>query len=480
MKSSGAFSGSAAKAMGVAGVIAVMAALLLVPAMINGFPFIFYDTGTYLRAAVTLTVPEDRPIYYSVFARALHWHASAWPIVIVQSLVIAALILALGHRLFAVGLFGARPSDRRGVWFYIALAAALCLGTSLPWFAGLLIPDIFAPALIIAILLTGFCWDRLSVAERIALPLGIALCISFHYGNLLLALGGFLVFAVLAAAGWRPRTRAWPRFAAMAGAIVLGVAALILPNAIAFGQPVMSPGGSSFLLGRLLDDGSALDTLKDECPVRDWRICAELDGIEAYRLSLIGNPQAGFSPLTNYYLWLGPLTRLGGFRAHAEEAREIVGETIARDPLRVAGDAAKNVSRQLFTFQVGDGIPALPAWDFVFDTLDFVFGSETSAEVRLTLQAKGAWPFERLNILFDVVLILSLIPLAAALVRGRKYDPPAFYIVLALVLFLIGNAAATGGLSGVFDRYQARVIWLMPLFGVLLWRRWGGLMLRAQ
>ena len=45
-----------------------------------------------------------------------------------------------------------------------------------------------------------------------------------------------------------------------------------------------------------------------------------------------------------------------------------------------------------------------------------------------------------------------------------------FWIVAAGGLFvvMVGNALLCGALSGVNDRYQARLIWLVPLFAVLV------------
>jgi hypothetical protein len=38
----------------------------------------------------------------------------------------------------------------------------------------------------------------------------------------------------------------------------------------------------------------------------------------------------------------------------------------------------------------------------------------------------------------------------------------------AVLVALVANAAATGGLSGVFPRYQARIAWLLPAAALLL------------
>jgi hypothetical protein len=45
--------------------------------------------------------------------------------------------------------------------------------------------------------------------------------------------------------------------------------------------------------------------------------------------------------------------------------------------------------------------------------------------------------------------------------------------LLALVVAVLANALAAGALSGVHDRYQARIAWLLPLGAWLAWRASG-------
>jgi hypothetical protein len=40
-------------------------------------------------------------------------------------------------------------------------------------------------------------------------------------------------------------------------------------------------------------------------------------------------------------------------------------------------------------------------------------------------------------------------------------------VIFGLFGFLISNAMITGGISAVFDRYQSRVIWLLPAISLL-------------
>ena len=132
-------------------IILAMSGLFLVPALDNGFPFVFGDTGTYLNAALERYIPEDRPIYYSIFTRLFDRRVSPWPSVIVQSLLTAWMIWY-----FASEFFSLTAASR-----LLSVALLLALATSLPWFVGQLTPDIFTALMILALTLLCFSRDTL-------------------------------------------------------------------------------------------------------------------------------------------------------------------------------------------------------------------------------------------------------------------------------------------------------------------------------
>ena len=45
------------------------ALLLLSVPVLNGYPLVYSDTGTYLRTAFEGYVPPDRPVWYGLFLR---------------------------------------------------------------------------------------------------------------------------------------------------------------------------------------------------------------------------------------------------------------------------------------------------------------------------------------------------------------------------------------------------------------------------
>lgn len=114
--------------------IAAMALVLLVPALWNGFPLIYPDTGGYLERPLLGTLEMGRSALYGAFlltGAPLHF----WPNIAVQALIMAWLIFLV---LRAHGL--ARPALALGIVIVLALT------TSLPWFASQLMPDMLFPA----------------------------------------------------------------------------------------------------------------------------------------------------------------------------------------------------------------------------------------------------------------------------------------------------------------------------------------------
>jgi len=78
-------------------------------------------------------------------------------------------------------------------------------------------------------------------------------------------------------------------------------------------------------------------------------------------------------------------------------------------------------------------------------------------------QQRGEWNFTIINIVQLPVALASLwwlmVSLRDACQRRRRRAVLTAYLLLAL----IGNAAICGMLSGAHNRYQSRLIWIVPL-----------------
>ncbi len=75
------------------------------------------------------------------------------------------------------------------------------------------------------------------------------------------------------------------------------------------------------------------------------------------------------------------------------------------------------------------------------------------------LELIPAW-MQRLHIALASVSILAVLVLAWRAVRRRE---PIGGLYLVIPVMLVANAVVAGALSGVFDRYQSRFVWLAPL-----------------
>src|SRR5260370_26617908 len=68
----------------------------------------------------------------------------------------------------------------------------------------------------------------------------------------------------------------------------------------------------------------------------------------------------------------------------------------------------------------------------------------------------------------------SLVVIAVWTVFVRQWSRRVVGVTAIIVFVVIANAAVTGILSNVEDRYQARVIWLVPLLAGVLVLAWLG------
>ncbi|WP_205963516.1 hypothetical protein [Roseicella aquatilis] len=420
--------------------VAVGAALLLWPALLNGYPLVFSDTGAFLAQTIEGWPVWDKPLVYGPLLHALHWRLSLWLPMAAQGLVLSWLLWLVQRAAAGVG-----PGQ------HLLLCAGLAAATAAPWFAALLMPDWLAPALVLAIVLLAFAWDSLGGWERAALLLLALLACAAHLSHLPVAVA--LVLLVLAVQrDWRPALRcALP----LAGALAL----LLGANLWTHGRPAVSPYGAVFALARLVADGPAARTIAARCPGSGWHLCR----------------WAGRLPVgSDEFLWSGdgPVwaartdgAQPGGPISLAPEAQRIVAETLWREPLPVLRAAAGNTLRQLGMVRVGDTLGAENLQASVARQLALGFPPAEQARFATGQQARGllrqaAAPFLALH---AAALLLG----AAGTLLALRHPGLPRRLALCVLLGLLVNAAATGALSGPHDRYQARIAWLLPLTALL-------------
>jgi hypothetical protein len=439
------------------GWIAVFGPALVVfvaPALVNGFPLFFDDTGTYLRCGVQEWNPGDRPVYYGLFLAPLHLRLTLWPVVLAQSAVaLAVLAIFFNHAL--------APLPRLHLALLLLLSGLL---SSLPFFASQIMPDVFAPLMVAAMASLVFYRERLSRLERGFLFLVVLASICFHQAN-------FLIAGVALAAAWLFRLLVTRRlgglgpFVAPGLAVALGVGLLMAPNFVRHHRLTTTPAGSAFFLAKVIEDGPGLDYLTAVCPARRYPICSQVPMIRRYR-DTASPALLRAAPLTDFILWDGPIRDAGGWPAVTPYARAVSFAAIHREPGAFVRASVQDFASQLMRFATGDSMGRLHLTAFMLRSLRQEFPAGVTRDLMRSRQETGTLHLEAVSLADQTVVVLGAALLIGLLAAGA--EPTLAAVVPTFLVAIVGNAMVAGVLSGVHDRYQSRITSLVVVAGLAL------------
>ena len=431
--------------MSAAPAVLAAALLLALPALVNGYPLVFIDTVSYLEQTVLWSVSWDKTYVYGPFLLLGHWRLSLWGALALQCTAIAWLLWLVARVVWG----GARTGA------FLALVLGMVALTSLPWFAATLMPDVLSGVVVLCLFLLGFAAERLARGETAVVVAFGAVAVGSHLSHLVVAAA---VVAIVLLVGRRLRP-------ALLAALPVGLAVvtLLTVNLVANGRAVLSANGATFLLARLQDDGPATRLLRERCPAAGWHLCAHVHRLPMDSDEFLWDPE---SPLHREAD--GTPIFMGSVRI-APEAREIVAATLAAYPLDVAAAMLRNGLRQIGMTRIGDTLGNEHLELSARRMIVAGFPHEL-AQFDTALQMRG--------LLQDAVAPLHL-PQAAALLlavpvalfawwhAARSGDRVRLGLLLAALVGLSANALVTGALSKPHHRYEARIVWLLPLAAVL-------------
>ncbi|MEZ5785825.1 MAG: hypothetical protein R3D62_04940, partial [Xanthobacteraceae bacterium] len=306
-----------------------MTGVLLWPALWNGFPLIFPDTGGYLLRPVEGTLALGRSAIYGVFL-LVGKPLDFWPNVAAQAIGTVLIIRIL--------LRTCDLATEPALVIVLALAAL----SSLPWYVSQLMPDILVGWAVLALFLLAVHRDALGRIEALVLGALVAFAIASHMATLALCLGLIACFALLRLAAPRiglARPRLGPPALAVAAGIMLGP----LSNYLIAGQFAFTPGGTSFVFSRVLQDGLIRRYLDEHCPDETIRLCR-------YKNELPGT--------ADEWLWTyaSPIHKLGGAAAFAPESRRMILKTMRAYPVEHARTAAAAAVTQFMSWAIARSI----------------------------------------------------------------------------------------------------------------------------
>jgi putative flippase GtrA len=408
-----------------------------------------------------------RSPYYGIFFYTLAHRGTLWLLSAVQAFCCAWLLFLLWRSM--------APSAP--AWTYYTLMAALAAGTSLPWVASFAMPDIFAAVMIAAIALILFYRSELARWEQIGVIALATASISFHGSHLLLAIALIPAGVVLAR-----MLRAEPRTIKVYAGVLASAVAVCMAASWIYAQAIQWKTGDElrrppFLAARVIADGPGRAYLRDSCAKgAAWVLCGFRNQplTDSDMILWSAKPEDGVFNRANYEDRVGMEKQESAFVV-AAFAFDPVGQTLA---------SLQNWWSQLTNFQVDDPLRR----PLVFLIHDYWGKTNLVGLLRGVGDCgqRGEKCEPQVNIddlawTDGVIVGLSLIAFLIALfqkgalreaARGEfNWSRPtcraagAGLLILAAIIL---NAGICGTLAGVFPRYQARVVWLLPAVAMLL------------
>jgi energy-coupling factor transporter transmembrane protein EcfT len=241
-------------------------------------------------------------------------------------------------------------------------------------------------------------------------------------------------------------------------AIIIAANILMNYNYSYFSKYQLSTTSHVFFLARLIDSGVIEEYLEDNCGKYNFTLCQYKNEI----------PRS-----SQLFIWGqdGPYYKTGSWSTDHEDYKIMIRDILTTPKYLkpVLFDFTVSTFKQLFNFKIGEGI------DCPFDEnsapVQYVLSkfpkSEIKRDLLLSEQNTGNMNFREINILHYLIIFASLIAIIYVILR-KKLSDNMFLLSWVILSGLVFNAAVCADLSNVLNRYQSRVIWLLPLLAILL------------
>jgi hypothetical protein len=438
---------------------AVLAGTLLMtwPALFNRYPLLYPDSMTYVadgRLVARALFLHDlsgyygmRSLIYSLGILPWHWNVTLWPVVALHALLTGFVLWLVLRSILA----------RQPAWWFLVLVALLSLLTSLSWFVSLIMPDILGAVLYLCIYLLVFARETLSRLERLGVALIAWWAIASHATHLILAAALCVLLASLFIFWRKSALLRWKAVGQVAMIVLLAAASQVALNTYLYGKPSLNGNRPPFLAARVIADGPGRWYLQQHCGEVKFALCDHLHNLPDN---------------TDDFLWGENGIWQSASKETAQRLRHeeipFVLATLRAYPRQLLSNSAARFWEQLttFCFEVDAN-----AW--MLKEFDTMLLGERSRALQ-SRQAQNALPFDFFESVQIWTVIASLAVIVLFLPRLWRRQPPRLVGLGVVIVFaVVANAFLTGALSMVEDRYQGRVIWLLPLLACLLLLDWG-------
>jgi hypothetical protein len=409
-------------------------------AIYNGYPTVTPDSGSYLRAgAFHVALFPFRAPGYSVFTRWTSLGITAWFTIATQAIIVVYILRETFEHLIG--------SDRKYVDRCLLSGVLVLAGlTSLPWLVSELMPDVFAGVLFLSAFLLAFAGE-LRLGQRIVLALIMMISVGTHTSLFPIAAlyaASVVVLRLAGRHGYVPlSTRSFLAWL-LVPIIAAGFWTATQNQKMGLGFR-LSPSKNAYLLGRLFGNGLAHDFLLENCPKRPFISCRYLSNLPKNE---------------NLFLFGHPL--LDELRGHDDEVEAIVYGTILAYPRKFVVSSVRQTLLQLAALRTGGDMRLYIVFDWNFYDIQRALPGDFRA-FWISRQSRDLlYPLtDAVAPVHTIIFWLSVASCVLFAWTGRFARVNKFFV--SAIVFLVINAAVCGALAGVYDRYQSRVAWIMPL-----------------
>jgi hypothetical protein len=428
--------------------------ILMIISLFNGYPLVYSDTATYIYSGFDKFIPIDRPITYGLFIYLFSFKISLWFVVIIQNLITAFVIFEL----CSLFISGSKLS-----LYYLGIMLFLTFFTGIGWYSNQIMPDMFAPLFFLLVFLLLYS-PRLGFWKYFTYSVLLLLSLVVHLSHILLVIAIIIIITAIEYLLAKKSKSFTPVFPLKRILIVSGLvisAWLILPaiNYLTEKKFIVSTGSHVFFMAHLADTGILEKFLKENCDKEMYHDCS----ICNYKDSLPTN--------LSDFMWErnGILAKTGGWAGSKEQYNKII-RGMLKDPKYLTMNILKSFTygcHQLFKNDIGQGLTANTKnsgnagqikWRFPYELNNFLNCKQNQWNgVYLNFK-----PLNTVNLILNILALFCLLFIFFTPL-WKKIRPTTLKFLIYTLIAILVNSFITAGLNSPTERFQARVVWMLPL-----------------
>lgn len=412
---------------------AIVVLCFLSPALYNGFPLVFSDSGAYIFSGLEGFLPEDRPMFYGLWIWMSSLGTSLWWTIIFQSIALSFVFINTCHDFFQIKM----PNT-------VILAMLLSAFTGVGWYCSQIMPDIWLAISFLSLLHLLF-HNKLKWIFALLAICGM-LFHNSHIPIIIISLLGIFLISITRNHSFNINWR-WPL-----STIAISILVLLISNGIIKDQWTPFRGGHVYVMGRLIDTGILSTYLNEKCGSKNFRICAYKDSLPPDSRNFLWDPES-------------PLTKEGGWSKVKLEYNDIIRDALTTPKylVRFIGQSVTGTLGQLFQNDVGSGLTTdwysssgSPPYAAIKMHYPHQLNSYLLSRQNTNLWGQGL-DFSRISFINQILLLMGIILI---LIPGW-YSPNQNLLFLIFLQLILANAFVVATFANVYDRLQGRITWIL-------------------